>query len=91
MLIADEYDSVQLPPDRTGTILDQQARTWSRCNQCERHYLTEINPIACPRCHLEYGAPPVKRHLVCADCGAEIGYEDKHECAQMRRANQRSK
>lgn len=58
MTTADEYDSVLLPPDRTSTIIDQQARTWTRCKGCKRHYLSETNPLWCPRCKLEWGAEP---------------------------------
>jgi ribosomal protein S27E len=89
MITADEYDSVQLPADRTGTIIDQQARTWSRCNGCGRHYLTEAYPISCPRCKLEYGA--AARVLACADCGTEIDRNDNHECARMRARNRRAR
>lgn len=58
MTTADQFDSVLLPPGRTSTIIDQRCRTWRRCKGCLRHYLTETNPLVCPRRRLAWGAKP---------------------------------
>jgi len=70
MTTADEFDSVQLPSDRSSIVIDQRARTWRRCNSCSRHYLTESYSGACPRCKLVFGARPVR-----VPTAEELGYE----------------
>jgi len=41
-----------------------------------------------PERYVTVGTDRIQR-LYCGDCGAEIGIDDQHECAQMRKANRR--
>lgn len=53
-----EFGGALLPSHRESVIIDHMARTWRRCRQCKRHYLTERWPIECPACKLGFGKEP---------------------------------
>ncbi len=53
-----EFGGALLAPERTSVIVDSIGRTWRKCNQCERHYMTERWPGKCPACKLQFGKKP---------------------------------